>query len=307
MPFPSPTPPAGGTPPTPPAGGTPPTPPAGGTPPTPPVGGTPPTPPAGGTPPAPPAGGTPPAPSWRDSLSPEIASHPSMQNFADIDGLARSYVNAQTMIGRDKIPMPRTPEEFVSTFRRLGTPETPEGYVLTPPADIPVGFNYTQEAENSFRTMAHDLSLTADQASAMYTKVWDNQLTAFKANSADIDTKVAQTNLALKSAWGDASDLQMDIAKRASSQLFSPETLTDLKPLLENSSSFLIDLAKLGTSLVEDGVLVGGTAPGTQTPRQLGDKMNELMAHPAYLDKAHIEHKKIVDQVYHYRQMLHSS
>ena len=37
--------------------------------------------------------------------------------------VARSYINAEQLIGRDKIPIPKTPEEWDATYKRLGKPD----------------------------------------------------------------------------------------------------------------------------------------------------------------------------------------
>ena len=41
----------------------------------------------------------------------EIREHPSLSPIKDVSNLARSYVNAQRLIGADKLPLPANPSD----------------------------------------------------------------------------------------------------------------------------------------------------------------------------------------------------
>ena len=43
-----------------------------------------------------------------DSLDESLRSNPSLQNFADANALAKSYVHARSMVGADKIVKPQS-------------------------------------------------------------------------------------------------------------------------------------------------------------------------------------------------------
>ena len=42
---------------------------------------------------------------WRTELPDDIREHSSLSSIQDVGNLAKSYINAQSMIGRDKIPV----------------------------------------------------------------------------------------------------------------------------------------------------------------------------------------------------------
>ena len=46
------------------------------------------------------------APDWRSQIDESYRDHPSLQHYSDINGLAKSHINAQKMIGADKIVLP---------------------------------------------------------------------------------------------------------------------------------------------------------------------------------------------------------
>ena len=91
----------------------------------------------------------------------ELRGHPSISPIKDVGNLARSYVNAQKLIGADKIPMPVNPtdEDLDRIYSRLGTPEAATGY------ELPVDGNIiTEEVASNYADIAHKLRLTPDQA-----------------------------------------------------------------------------------------------------------------------------------------------
>ena len=70
---------------------------------------------------------------WRTSIPEEIRGHKSLEHIQDVGALAKSYVNAQSMIGADKVAIPgkhATDEDWGEVYRRLGRPDTPDGYEL---------------------------------------------------------------------------------------------------------------------------------------------------------------------------------
>ena len=94
----------------------------------------------------------------------ELRDHPSLNPIRDVGNLARSYVNAQRLIGADKLPLPVNPtdEDLDNIYGRLGRPETPDGYNVTADGNI-----VTEEIANDFKGVAHQLRLTPDQASGI--------------------------------------------------------------------------------------------------------------------------------------------
>ena len=42
---------------------------------------------------------------WYSTLSEEYRNHPSIQKFNDANGLAKSYLNLESMMGQEKIPV----------------------------------------------------------------------------------------------------------------------------------------------------------------------------------------------------------
>ena len=86
--------------------------------------------------------------SFIEMIPEELREHPSLSPIKDVGNLARSYVNAQRLIGSDKIPLPKNPtdEDLDNIYSKLGRPETPEGY------ELPVDGNVITEDCSYFKT-----------------------------------------------------------------------------------------------------------------------------------------------------------
>ncbi len=63
---------------------------------------------------------------WKEAISEEYRSNPNIEKFTELDALAKSYINAVSMIGTDKIPLPgksATDEQWNEVYNKLGRPE----------------------------------------------------------------------------------------------------------------------------------------------------------------------------------------
>jgi hypothetical protein len=103
--------------------------------------------------------------SFMEMIPEELREHPSLSPIKDVGNLARSYVNAQRLIGSDKIPLPKNPtdEDLDNIYSKLGRPETPEGY------ELPVDGNViTEEVTTTYTTAQLSTINYAQSADVLY-------------------------------------------------------------------------------------------------------------------------------------------
>src|SRR6056300_628644 len=65
---------------------------------------------------------------WKETISEEFRTNPNIEKFTEIDALAKSYINAVSMIGQDKVPVPNqnsTEDQWNEVYSKLGRPESP--------------------------------------------------------------------------------------------------------------------------------------------------------------------------------------
>jgi len=129
---------------------------------------------------------------WKASLSEEIRSDKSLENIKDIEGLAKSYVHAQKLVGSDKIPVPNkfaTEKDWDAVYEKLGRPADPNGYKY----DLPEDQKIDETALKSFSDQAHKLGLLPGQANGMVK--FYNEMTAASLQEADTKATAARALL----------------------------------------------------------------------------------------------------------------
>ena len=101
---------------------------------------------------------------FMEMIPEELREHPSLAPIKDVGNLARSYVNAQRLIGSDKVPLPANPtdEDLDNIYSKLGRPEDASGYKIATDGNI-----ITEEVATQYADVAHKLRLTPEQANGI--------------------------------------------------------------------------------------------------------------------------------------------
>lgn len=236
--------------------------------------------------------------SWRDALPEALRESKSLQKFETVNDLALGYTNAESLIGRDKIPMPKTEAEFLAAFDRLGRPKTSDGYEL-----VIEGGQYDEATEGYlkkdlawFQDTAHSLGLTKAQAQKLFAGYMGNFGEAMRQQAATVDFEMRNAEATLQREFGRDYKRNMAIADRALAFYASPELIAQIETSgLGRNPDFVKMMHKLGTERHEDiGIDKGGNAMGGKS---LAAQIEDAMADPAYMDSSHPLHKQAVQNV----------
>lgn len=267
-----------------------------------PDGGTP-SPASGGAPATPASGGTPATPaapatgSWLDSLPEELRSSKSLSKFDSVHSLAQGYVNAEQLIGREKLPVPKTDEEYMAVYDRLGRPKTPEDYGLS--ID---GAEYNPQLKDAlqkdlawFKSTAHQIGLSSKQAEALFNGYLSNTSENMRQVDANIDYEMAAAEATLQKDFGRDYKRNVALANRALSFYGSENLVKAVEASgLGRNPDFVKMMHKIGMERHEEiGIDKGGISEGKSTAAAL----EEAMSDPAYADATHPNHKKAVARV----------
>lgn len=235
--------------------------------------------------------------SWTAALSDELKADPSINKFSDINGLAKSYINAQQMIGRDKIPMPTNESEFQEVYKRLGRPDDATGYELSVP-EAPDGYNVNEELMGGFKDQAFKLGLNTDQANKLFGWYMNESIQGMMAQQAEAKQSFEEGEAQLKTDWGGAFDKNLVIANRAVKEFGGEELQTRLQELgVDNDPVLLKAFNNIGKQVLEDGKLDGDGLPVGKSPAEIDAEIGAIMANPAYLNAQDPAHKGLVAQV----------
>ncbi len=236
---------------------------------------------------------------WYDSLPEDMRTDQNITKFDSVESMGKSWLNAQRMIGQDKIPMPQTDEDWGNVYSRLGRPDEATGYQIA----APEGAQVNEERQSAFLDIAHQLGLNQKQVEGIAN--WDFQSSATASESLNSNNEAATNEgiQALKTEWGQAYDQNVQVANRAVNEFVGEADLkfiqeTEVNGIKLADHPVLVKMfANIGKGMMESGKLEGQGNEQAMTPQEMQDKRATLMNHPAYVDNRHPEHKQIARQV----------
>lgn len=266
---------------------------------------------------------TPSTPGLHDQLPEDLAGSPTLSDFKDVAGLAKSYISAQHMIGNSvripgedaspeqraefynklssmpdvvKIPNPESPDEVAQFYNKLGRPETPDRYQFSAPEDVELDETRVSE----FKSIAHSLGLTNAQADKLVQ--YELQKEAQQMQSFNEGRESAQTTL--KQVWGEDYDNRLQGAK-AAAKLYAEKYPDAMDELINgpsgNNPAFLSMLSELYGKLQEKGHANPGhgTIQYGTSPEDAKMKLDEIYSNRnhAYFDKTSTAHDSAVEYV----------
>lgn len=172
-----------------------------------------------------------PAVSWRDTLPDDLKSNATLSKFETVEGLAKSYTNLETMLGRDKIPVPKDgdAEGWDRYFKAGGRPDKFEEYGFAKPEKLPDGMEYAPDLDARIAQTFHKNGLNKAQAAAVRSELIAIMSEGHEAQSSQSQIAVSDGEAKLKSQWGRAYDQNMQIAKSELKKRGSPEFVAFLE------------------------------------------------------------------------------
>lgn len=216
---------------------------------------------------------------WHSSLNEEYKNHPSIQKFSDANGLAKSYLSLESLMGRDKVPVPKD-ENDVNAWslynKAFNIPDKAEEY------------NLTLEGEEAkldvFKQLAHKFHLSNEVAQELLNahvqdfKDYENaKIQAFNAEAEEATKQ-------LKAEWGLKYDENLKAAKTFLEKMSgSKEEYDYFNEKIGNDVKFIKLLSKMGNSISEGslGGFEGQVGGFTKTPAEAKAELDKIMNDPS--------------------------
>jgi hypothetical protein len=244
---------------------------------------------------------------WRDAISEDIRHDPSLHAIKDVSNLAKSYVHAQRMVGRDKIALPGesgTPEEWSDFDARSGRPTEAANYDLN--ASIPAGLESENDAGvlEGFKDAAHAAGLRNNQAQAVLDYYYNMSGGMMEERTQMLEQARTDSENELRREYGRAYDERMGFAKDALAQ-FGSDDLAEMElsdgSKVGNNPHFAKMLANIGLfireKIGEDSLEGDKRLQNMMTPQDAHDQRLELQRPGGpYWDKNHPQHKDFVQR-----------
>ena len=248
------------------------------------------------------------AKTWKEAISEEFRNDPNIEKFTEIDALAKSYINATQMIGKDKVAVPNknsTDDQWNEVYDKLGRPESADKYSLNAKSEVvPIDDN----AIKQFAENAHQLGLNNKQAQGIL-EFYKNNMEGM-AQQAKVDTETAQvqSEQQLRQEWGREFESNVKKAGALAKANMNPEILDmQLKDgmRLGDHPEIIKGFAKIAGMMSEDKIVSTeseNVSSNTDVETEISDIMNNKDG--PYWNKSHPDHDKMVQQVYTLREML---
>ena len=221
----------------------------------------------------------------------DLRDHPSLSPIKDVGNLAKSYINAQQLIGADKLAAPKNPseEQLSEIYNYLGKPETPEAYEVAVDGNI-----ITEEAANSYKDVAHKLNLTPQQASGIL-EYYKGLATSTQENAVqEIEYQREQVENNLKKEWGQAYEQKISSAGQVIKEYGNPEMLewqladgTKLGNHPEFIKAFA-NIADFRQSVTSEDTISNTTSGSVMTPKEAQAEIDAIMRSPDYVNRENV-------------------
>lgn len=215
---------------------------------------------------------------WSAKLVPEeVRGDPLWQRFKDPAEAFKSHLNAHKALGASiRVPKENAPkEEWDAYWTKLGRPETPAGYEIVRPENMPEGLNWSDEVVAGFQGLAHEIGLTPAQAKRL--AEWDTQrqIRGIDGLSTSVAKNREASQKALKDAWGPLYQRNLNLARDAFDKFGNPQDRKEFDEKFGDDPVALRFLAPIGEFLLEHGEITGDSIHGV-TPDSAQKKLDEI-------------------------------
>ena len=243
-------------------------------------------------------------------LPEEIRGHPSLQSIKDVPNLALSYVNAQRLIGADKVALPKNPTEddLSNIYSKLGRPDEPSGYAIQADGQI-----LTEGDVNTYTDIAHKLGLSKTQANGILDYYRSSIQQTTEAMSKDAQQQKQQIEQNLKAEWGADFDAKVSQANRAVADIAGQDLLDMVLQdgtKVGNHPAFIkafASFADFKNSVTKEDTISENSVNYRMSPADAQSKIDSIMndkSHPYWDRKNAVARDKAVKEVQDLYEMI---
>lgn len=217
---------------------------------------------------------------WLEVLEEDLRNESYLQEVKDIQGMARSVVNARRMVGKDKIAIPKTDEEWNEFYKIGGRPDTATDYGFVRPDDFPEEY-WNQDYANAAQDIMFKFGASKQLADALRTLNIESTLVGIKAKKDTEEANYKELEEALYREWGNAFEQKKHLGNVAIEKGTNgnEDFRARLVEKFGNEPDFIRFASNLGGKFAEHGDVA---IPGVPTPGDIRRKIDEEMAKPSY-------------------------
>ena len=233
---------------------------------------------------------------WRDTLPEDLKNEASLSNFTSLEALAKSYVNAQRLLGAEKISIPTkhsTDEDWNEVFKKLGLPDQ-DKYEIDG-----IDKEKATEFDKEFKELMFKNNILPKQAKNIYKAIKDAETAKMQKEDKEFKDLVDKNLNDLKDRWGNAYEEKLYNARNAFKTFGNEKAKEYLEQTGIGNDPILLEIfSTVGEKLLDDK-FKGEFKSGNSTPEEAQRKIDKIMddpEHPYHL-AAHPGHDGAVKEV----------
>jgi len=241
---------------------------------------------------------------WRASLDETLRADPTLADIKDLNGLAKSYVHAQRMIGKDKITIPQEgadPSEWDGFYERLGRPGD-GNYKLDPTGLMPADLPFDPQVLDRFKKVFHAAGLNQKQAEGVFKNYLEYVGEVHANNQQGVEAQRQEWVNTVKKEFGRAFDERVDLAVRAVETFGGEELVKWLDQTgMGDHPMFVKMFAKIGQQMQEALASPNQSRGWTMTPdtarQEIARAQRDTEFMKAYMTPAATGHAEAVKKM----------
>ena len=242
---------------------------------------------------------------FQELIPEEYKEEKALQNFTNMKDFVKSYINAQSLVGANKVAIPNkmaTEEDWEEVYKKLGRPDKPEGYEYSFKDEV------DQEQLKRFNEEAYRIGLLPKQAERMI-KFYNEFATNQEADRVkNFEVRQTEAMAELKKEFGPEYNKRLDQAKKLAIETLGNDILNNAVlndgTRLGDNVQVVKAFSMLADKLSEDE-LIKGDGVDYQTASEIEKEISELTEDGSpYWNKTHPNHAKTVDRVFRLREQL---
>jgi hypothetical protein len=228
-----------------------------------------------------------------DLLGDEFKEVKALQSFKDVNDLAKSYLHANSLLGKRLSDM--KPEDVAILNNLRNVPSSEDDYKFA--EDV------NEDLAAVYKKISLKAGLTKDQAKVIADSFVEIQRAEQERMTSDLNQNLTNWHNELKAEFGDAYEKRLDIAKRGLNT-FGDDGLKELlkETGLHQHPAMVKLFAKVGKELLEDSFIEAdkvskfGVTP-EDANAMIKKNLADIEFRSAYFSAVHPEHAKAVEEM----------
>jgi hypothetical protein len=214
---------------------------------------------------------------WYDDLDGDLKGNPSITKFKNVGDVAKSYLELQKTLGKDKVVVPTdksTPQELAEFYKKIGAPEKDTDYDVSD-EDVAEQVRLDAATKEAFRKSMHAQGLTKKQFEATWKFYKDSTNTRLNQQLESINQLRGASEASLRQEWGAGYEAKVSGAQKVIDTFFKDKGIRQEFNILANDKGFIKAMADIAEKMGED--VIAGSPRLSLTPSEAQSELNAML------------------------------